>query len=62
MNPHKTLKSLFDATGLAVTPKMACCRVLNTMGRFEKQSTIGQLSSTTYFTNEARATLESPDS
>ena len=28
MNPHRTLKSLFEATGVAVTPKMASCRVL----------------------------------
>ena len=34
----KTLKSLFEAIGVAVTPKMASCRVLKTMGRFVKQS------------------------
>ena len=34
MNPHKTIKSLFEPTGVAVTPKMASCKVLKTMGRF----------------------------
>ena len=37
MNPHKTIKSLFEPTGVAVTPKMASCKVLKTMGRFVKQ-------------------------
>ena len=42
MNPHKTIKSLFEPTGVAVTPKMASCKVLKTMGRFVKQFPIGQ--------------------
>lgn len=42
MNPHKTIKSLFEPTGEPVTPKMASCKVLKTMGRFVKQFPIGQ--------------------
>ena len=38
LNPHKTLKSLFDATGVTAIPKMSSCRVLKTMARFVKQS------------------------
>ena len=38
MNHRKPLKSLFEATGMAVTLKMASFRVLRTMKRFVKQS------------------------
>ena len=38
MNSRKPLKSLFEATGMAVTLKMASFRVLRTMKRFVKQS------------------------
>ena len=38
MNDRKPLKSLFEATGMAVTLKMASFRVLRTMKRFVKQS------------------------
>ena len=35
---NKTLKSLFEATGVDVAPKMASCRILENMGRFVKLS------------------------
>ena len=38
MNVRKPLKSLFEATGMAVTLKMASFRVLRTMKKFVKQS------------------------
>jgi len=56
MNARKLLKSLFEATGMAATPKMASFRVLKTKKRFVKHSPkpppplppIGQSLSTTY--------------
>ena len=41
--PHKTLKSLLEATRMVVTPKIACCRVLTTVGRFLNQSPMSPL-------------------
>ena len=37
-NPHKTNKSLFEAAGVAATPKTTRCRVLKTIGRVMKKS------------------------
>ena len=44
-NPHRTSKSLFEAAGVATTPKTTRCRVLKTMGRVMKKSPKSPLTS-----------------